>query len=278
MPLLVATDLDGTLLDDETYAFDDAREALSALRERRAILVLCSSKTRAEMEPLARTLGLTAPLVVENGGALVIPRDHLRGAPAGARDDGAAWVLALGARRPALVRTLGAIAAEAGARVVGFASLSPEDVARLTGLPVPAARLALAREYDEPFLLDPPGAEAAVTEAARRRGLAVTRGGRFFHLTGPTDKGRALRALLDLHAAEGRAFTTVGLGDSANDLPLLEVVDRAVVVPRPGGGLDPTLAARLPRAERAPAPGPAGWNAAVLTILGEGRLPAVAAP
>ena len=38
-----------------------------------------------------------------------------------------------------------------------------------------------------------------------------------------TDKGRAFRRLLELYAAQGRTFTTVGLGDAANDLPLLEV-------------------------------------------------------
>jgi hypothetical protein len=35
------------------------------------------------------------------------------------------------------------------------------------------------------------------------------------------------------------------------------------------------MAAVLPDAEVAPAPGPAGWNAAVLAVLGGGRLPQV---
>ena len=48
---LVITDLDGTLLDGETYDVRPAQPGLDALRERRVSLVLCSSKTRAEMEP-----------------------------------------------------------------------------------------------------------------------------------------------------------------------------------------------------------------------------------
>ena len=55
--LLVATDLDGCLLDEETYSYEAARPALDALARRRVPLVLCSSKTRAEMQPLARELG-----------------------------------------------------------------------------------------------------------------------------------------------------------------------------------------------------------------------------
>jgi len=52
-------------------------------------------------------------------------------------------------------------------------------------------------------------------------------------------------------------------------------VERPIVVPRPSGGPDPALAAALPGAELAPAPGPVGWNAAVLALLEGGRLPRV---
>ena len=103
----------------------------------------------------------------------------------------------------------------------------------------------------------------------------MTRGGRFFHLTGDVDKGRAFRELLARLARPGQRIFSVGLGDSANDISLLTAVDRPIVIPRPGGRLDPELAEALPRAERAPSPGPAGWNAAASSVL-EGRtLPAV---
>jgi predicted mannosyl-3-phosphoglycerate phosphatase (HAD superfamily) len=106
----------------------------------------------------------------------------------------------------------------------------------------------------------------------------VVRGGRFHHLTGATDKGEALSLLLDLLAAEGRRYRTVGVGDSGNDLAMLERVDRPIIIPRPSGAIDEVLAARLPRAERAPAPGPAGWNSAVLAVLAGRRLGGAALP
>jgi mannosyl-3-phosphoglycerate phosphatase len=89
---------------------------------------------------------------------------------------------------------------------------------------------------------------------------------------GDTDKGRALRQLLDLLAIRGADPATVGLGDAPNDLPLLQAVQRPIIVPRSDGALDPELAAALPRAEAAPAAGPVGWNEAVLTVLAGGRL------
>jgi mannosyl-3-phosphoglycerate phosphatase len=90
---------------------------------------------------------------------------------------------------------------------------------------------------------------------------------------GPVDKGRALQRLVALYAAEGRRFSVVALGDSPNDLSMLERADRPVIVPRSDGEADLTLRRGLPHAETAPEPGPAGWNMAVLTVLEGGRLP-----
>lgn len=260
--LLVATDLDGTLLDEATYSWEPARPALAALARAGATLVLASSKTLAEMQPLARELGLDPALIVENGGAVRLPR------PGGGHE-----TLVCGTDRSALVAALAEIAAESGARPTGFASLTAERVAELTGLDPTTAARALERQYDEPFLLEDESRAAALAAAARRRGLRVSRGGRFFHLTGDADKGRALRRLLERLGESGRSFRTVGLGDAGNDLPLLAAVERPVVVPRPSGRPDAALAAALPGAELAPAPGPVGWNAAVLALLEGGRLP-----
>lgn len=262
--LVVFTDLDATLLDEATYAFAPAWEALAALAERRVPLVLCSSKTRPEMERWARTLGASGPLIAENGGSILWP-------------DGAGYrAQPLGAPRARLVEALADIARETGSAVQGFADLSVPEVQALTGLAPEAAGEALAREHDEPFLVDA-GDPRAIADAARRRGLRVTRGGRFHHLTGPVDKGTAVREILRSWTEGESPPQSVGLGDSANDLSLLEAVDRPIVVPRPGGAPDAELARSLPGAELAPAPGPEGWNAAVLAVLHGRRLPVVGA-
>ncbi|HEY6548375.1 MAG TPA: mannosyl-3-phosphoglycerate phosphatase [Vicinamibacteria bacterium] len=264
--LLVITDLDGTLLDEATYEAGPARDALLGLDAAGVGLVLASSKTRAEMEALAASLPGAPPvaLVVENGGALL----RLL---AGREPE----TTVLGAPHRALVAALAEIAAESGARLQGFSALAPGDLARLTGLGPHDVKYAQKREYDEPFLVLE-GDLGRLAAAASRRGLRLHRGGRFFHLTGGSDKGRAVRVLLGLLAAEGRLFHTVGIGDAPNDLAFLEAVDEAILVPRPDGRVHEGLAHALPRARHAPAPGPAGWNAAVLDLLARrGRAPTV---
>jgi mannosyl-3-phosphoglycerate phosphatase len=272
----VVSDLDGCLLDAETYAFDAARPALRALAEAGCPLVLCSGKTRAEIEPLAAAMGLGAPFIVENGGAIVFPPGSFEGAVPGAVAlPGAGDVVSLGAPRGALVQALREIADEAGVAVRGFADLDVSEVQALTGLPTDAARRALQREYDEPFLVDSPDAPGRLEAAAARRGLSVTHGGRFHHLMGGSDKGLAVRTLRAVYALGGRGGACVGLGDAETDLPLLRAVDRPIVVPARDGRVAALLARELDAAELAPAPGPEGWNAALLTVLAGGTLPRV---
>src|SRR4030042_1090542 len=75
--ILVFTDLDGTLLDHRNYSFEPARPALRLLRESGIPLIICTSKTRAEVEEIRAALGNTDPFVVENGGAVFVPEGDL---------------------------------------------------------------------------------------------------------------------------------------------------------------------------------------------------------
>ena len=66
-PLLIFTDLDGTLLDSHTYDWQPAAAWLARLREKNIPVILCSSKTAAEMLHIQKLLGLQGlPLIAEN--------------------------------------------------------------------------------------------------------------------------------------------------------------------------------------------------------------------
>ena len=259
-PHVVVTDLDGCLLEAGSQGLEKARPALDALKRRRIPLVLCSGRTRAEIEPLRADLGLDTPYVFENGGGIVIPSGAWWSRAA--RRDGGPLLVRLGVPLRDLARALMEIAKEAGARLRGLSRLSPREAADLTGLPEAELERARRLEHDEPFVLES-GSEEVVRRAAERRGLRVTNGGRFHHLTGAVDKGKAVRQLLTLLGPGA----SLGLGDADNAVSLLQAVDRPVLVPRPGGGFDPTLASAFPYADRAPAPGPEGWNEAVLQAV-----------
>lgn len=264
--ILVFTDLDGTLLDHQTYSFDPARPALRLLRQKGIPLIICTSKTRAEIEAVRSVLNNIDPFISENGGAIFIPGGYFPQELAPSKEDSPYQIIELGTPYPRLREVLSRIKDRLPGRLKGFGDLSVKDVARHTGLSPQGAALAKKREYDEPFLLEDLSILEKVREIAQAAGLNITKGGRFFHLTGDNDKGKASRLLQTMYVElEGCSVRSIGLGDSLNDLALLEAVDFPVIVEKPGGHYDPSV--RVHNLIYAPGEGPIGWREAVLELV-----------
>ncbi len=268
--MVLFSDLDGTLLDPVTYSFEAAREGLEALRARRIPLVLATSKTRAEIEPIRFRLDHHDPFIVENGGGVFIPNGLFKVPTEGGQLRGPYQVIEVGTPYGRLRAALKDIATDLGCELRGFGDMPVKEIAERTGLTEAEAVLAKQREYDEPFVLagSAPGLEE-LQRLAKARGLACTRGGRFYHLLGNADKGKACRLLLEAyrrqHGNGGADLLTAAVGDSLNDLPMLAVVDRPILVQRPDGSHDADV--NLPNLVLAPGIGPAGWNRGVLDLL-----------
>lgn len=263
--MVVFTDLDGTLLDAATYRYDAARPALDRLRDRDIPLVICTSKTRAEVEPLRKDLDNRHPFIVENGGALYFPEGYFKNPPSGSTQRNGYQVIEFGVPYGRLREALRKIEGQIGTSLVGFGGRTIEEIMQLTGLSQADAERARQREYDEPFISsDPSVSLEKIREAAAHLGLSLVSGGQFFHLVGGTDKGRACRVLIDFCRKEWGGIVTVGLGDSLNDLPMLEVVDRAFLVERPGGGYAEGIS--VDGVTHVKGVGPEGWANAILQL------------
>lgn len=265
---LIFTDLDGTLLDHVTYEWKEALPALDQCKESHIPVILVSSKTRAEIDLLRRKLSLSAPFISENGGGIFFPGKTFEEPPQGASFDKGLWRWSLGLPYGQLVKGIREIREELGWNIKGFSDMSADEISRLTGLDEETSKLAAQREYDEPFiilegqLLD----EDVLIEAAGRRGLTVTRGGRFYHLHGDNDKGRSMAKIISWYKRFHEEVITIVLGDSPNDFPMLKLADYPVLV---RGKPDfSKLKKGIPRLSITREMGPKGWNSAVLGILG----------
>jgi mannosyl-3-phosphoglycerate phosphatase len=272
--LIVYTGLDGSLLDSTTYSFKAAIPALTALREQDIPLVLVSSKTRAEMEPLRQRLGHHDPFIVENGGAVFVPHGLFDFPLGRMRTMSPYQAIELGLPHHMLRDVLKHIEDAVETPLEGFGDLSVEAIMQVTGLPHADAILAKQREYDEPYLLQ--GPQALIEEVCRQivtRGLRWTKGGRLFHLMGENDKGEAASVLLCCYPRQQRMsgqterIETVGVGDSINDAPLFAMVDYPILVQKQDGSYDPDI--HLSGMIRAAGIGPVGWNEAVLELLAQ---------
>jgi mannosyl-3-phosphoglycerate phosphatase len=264
--LIVLSDLDGTLLDCTTYAFDAARAALERLHDARVPLVLCTSKTRAEVEPIRVALRNPHPFIVENGGGVCVPVGYFPFEIDGAERRGDYAVIPLGDAYAELTRALAHASRASGVGVRGFADMTDDEVAAETGLTLADARLARRREFDEPFVILEPARAPELLGAIERAGKRWTSGGRFHHITGASDKAAAVRLLIELYRRQLGNVRTVGLGDAPNDAEFLREVDVPILVASPR--VD-RLRALVPGGRVTTSEGPAGWNAAVQAVLDE---------
>lgn len=256
MNLMVFSDLDGTLLDHETYSWEAALPALEALQRRQVPLVLASSKTAAEIDPIRARMGFAqCPAIVENGAFI------LEGGK-GPEDVGTEFYTRLR-------DILSEAPSDLRACFSGFGDWSADDVAARTGLSLEDAVLAKLRAATEPGLWT--GTETELVtflEWLSEHGVEAKQGGRFLTLSvGGFDKGTDLRTLSGA-MGDGPRATTVALGDAPNDIGMLEAADIAVIVANPGGAALPPLESEHDKPViRTKKPGPEGWNEAMLCIL-----------
>ncbi len=257
--LLIMTDLDGTLLDHESYHWEAARPALQRLAAANIPVIINSSKTAAEIRELRGRLNNNWPFVAENG-AFVVISPEFSGNP---REQ----TVTFGATLADIHRTLDQLRAD-GFRFRSFRDMSVAELAALTSLPASRAQLARQRSGTEPLVWQ--GSEPSLVQfevALQAAGLRLVRGGRFFHVMGPFDKADGVRFLLGNYRERfaGERVVAIGLGDSPNDQQMLEAVDVPVIIR--GVRSDRVILPSARHGIRSLKPGPEGWNECVLNLL-----------
>jgi len=263
--LIVFTDLDGTLLDDYTYSFEKAMPALSLLKEKKVPLIICSSKTRKEIEYYRKKLDNHDPFISENGGGIFIPKGYfqfeIESSHFSVIHEENYHVIRLGASYQELRKALLKLHSE-GFHVKGFGDMTAKEISNLTNLSIEEAEMAKERDFDEPFIFN--GNEEEIQNLFKfisEMGYNHTKG-RLLHILGNSDKGKAVSILIELFKRRCENLITVAIGDSPNDIPMLEKVDYPVIVKKPHGF--PIKIAGLLTAD---GEGPEGWKWAIFYLL-----------
>lgn len=263
--IIIFTDLDGTLLDARTYSFEPAIPALKLLKDKDVPLIICSSKTKREIEYYREKLDNHYPFISENGGGIFLPK-HLRFKIKDSRfkidEDDKYQIIRLGARYSDLRKALMELHSE-GFNVKGFGDMTAEELADIANMSLEEVRMAKERDFDEPFIFKGDDLELKrLFESINAKGFNYTQG-RFFHILGNSDKGKAVSILIDLYKKKLGEIITIAIGDSPNDIPMLERVDYPVIVQKPDGNYNQQI--KVPNIIKAEGIGPEGWNKAIST-------------
>lgn len=270
-PLLLLSDVDGTLLgDDGAWPASPAvlRARLAGLAEAWAspvYLGLASSRTLRELTVLQRALGLPGPCIAEDGARHAVDAE----APVTGLDVGPPPEPESHGTRRMLTWAHAASARELRRRMAHEERLGRADTRLRSAEALRAlgfrTRGAIRRALDartHSVLLDPQvwteAERTGVRSLAAARGLHVRRGGRWFTLTTAEGKGPALCALRHQFTIAGVAPVIVAIGNEENDHSLLAEADCRFVVRNPHRGPHPVLSA-LPGAVVLDAVGIGGW-------------------
>ncbi|EEF9690626.1 mannosyl-3-phosphoglycerate phosphatase-related protein [Salmonella enterica] len=225
-PLLIFTDLDGTLLNSHTFEWQPAAPWLTRLHESGVPVILCSSKTAAEMLQLQTTLNLQGlPLIAENGAVIQLDV-HWEDHPNYPR-------LIAGISHNEIRLVLHKLREKEQFKFTTFDDVDDQVISEWTGLN--RAQSALTRLHEASVSLiwrDSDERMAQFVAHLNDLGLQFVHGARFWHvLDASAGKDQAANWLIEAYRRQWRTRPlTLGLGDGPNDAPLLDVMDYAVVV------------------------------------------------
>jgi mannosyl-3-phosphoglycerate phosphatase len=279
MNKVVFTDIDGTLIDINTAEYGKkTRGFISSLKEKNIPLILASAKTWLEQNKIREDLGLSDPFIVENGGAIVIPKGYfvesaLKDIQYSSRqaegrvkkvrngnqiirkdmriindtefkhDDGrtktpltltTVTVIELGKPVDNIRAKLSAIRKKYTINFKGVADVSVEELSNIVSMPIEQAKRMADRRYGETILQIERKDVARLIKYAKDEGMRAIHGGRFFDVTIGNDKGKAVEILRNLFKNKFHDDVTFfGIGDSTNDVSMLNLMDVPILVQKP---------------------------------------------
>lgn len=255
------TDLDGTLLDLKDYSFEEAKPAVKRIKETQSALVFSTSKTKAETDEYEKKLGISEPVIVENGGAIYIPKGYFSHSIEEAVEENDWLVIKLGTEAKELEKIVDNLEKTFG--VKPFHRTSVEELVEDTGLSKEQVIKAKQKQYIASFKRPEKEVSEELTQNVEEKGYTLSKGKRFWAVMKGNNKGKAVKILIRHFRKDFEEIFSVGLGDAPNDVEMLKACDRAFAMPNNRGKYFST------EFEKVLKPGPEGWNKTVLDILKE---------
>ena len=213
----IVTDVDGTLMD-HSYDLTPAKETIIRLKELEIPVILCTSKTASEVKVIQKDLGLNDPYIVENGAAIYSNSD-IEGS----------WEIILGESYKKLENILKKLSYDIDFQLIPLNELSDSEANSLTGLSGDSLNLMRDRHWSMPFLNPPDHLEEDLKQFCKKYEVVIFRGNRMSHLLSKnSSKGKAIKKLKEF--SKNSNVKIIGLGDSPNDLPLLQEADYRIVI------------------------------------------------
>ena len=218
LKILIFTDLDGSLLDRDTFKFDEIKHYLKKLLSKGIFIIPNTSKTEKEILEFNNELGSNLPYISENGSAINgldllnsnLPKE-----------------LILSREKNNLTKIFEkSVPINLQNKCEWLSEMNKKKQSLIFGLEDEKLKMALDRKYTIPFIFDGNKNEKnKLFKIVKKNGLILQEGGRVINLTDKVNKAKALQVFVRFYKKNNKNVKTIAVGDNYNDLDMLKVSD-----------------------------------------------------
>jgi len=256
--IVIFTDLDGTLLHNETFKFENIRQYINNLISKNISIITNSSKTKTEIINFCHELEEELPFIVENGAAIY--NMNL------VNSDFPEKIILSRDKEEILNLFFKKIPKEFISKCKFVLKLKKDEQLEIFGLSEKQLSYASDREFSVPFIFKGNKVEKNnLFRLASDMGLTMQEGGRVINLSDNVSKSFAMKKVSRIfEKTEKQELKIIGIGDNFNDLDMLKSSDIACLVFNEKFKLD-TLNINNCLVSKKPAP--EGWEEVVKMAL-----------
>ena len=256
--IIIFTDLDGTLLDKETFKFDIIKDYLKELISNDIIIILNSSKTESELLDFNKQNYLNLSFISENGSSIHglnkinqnLPKKVIISRPKNEIQKIYEKNISLDLKN----------------KITHILELTIEEQKKIFGLPSDKLYLATKRKHSIPILFKGTDIDKNnFFKVINNIGLSAQSGGRIINICDDTNKSKAMTKTLQLIGEElNNGIITIGVGDNENDIEMLKHVDFPCLVKNED--FDSSLI-NIDNLIKSTEPSPKGWADVIKTAI-----------
>ena len=256
--ILIFTDLDGSLLDKETFKFDVIKDYFKELVRNGIIIIPNSSKTEAELLDFNEQNNLDLSFIAENGSSIHRLNKIHQNLP----------------NKIIISRTIDEIrniyeeniSLDFENKITHILELEREKQQKILGLPLDKIKLAIKRDHSIPIKFNGTKIEKnEFIKIMKNSGLTIQTGGRIMNVCDNVNKSKAMsRALQLIRKQLDDEIITIGVGDNENDIEMIKQTDYPCLVKNEN--FDSSLI-NIDNLIKSDEPSPKGWSDVIKTAL-----------
>ena len=237
MKFLIFSDLDGTFLNHNTYSYGSLKNYINNL-DLEFELIFVTSKTFEEILDIQNKLNINHPFIAENGACIFFPPGYLKLTTKTQKNffiyNNYYCYKMSNLKSEDLINYFSDLKKKY--KFSFYNELSNERLCELTKLRLREVEKSKNRLFTNPIFWNDTSEKLLNFKSdvmKINKGLKILKGGRFFHISDNYNKAKAVKNFIKtIKSISKDKFLTVSLGDSENDVCMLESTDYSCIVKR----------------------------------------------